>query len=65
MIYYGNLETITGIFIPEETRPQCAQFVVDALYAWYKQDLIVYVPGSDNYHYYKAYHCEEIMPPAP
>jgi hypothetical protein len=54
------LETIAGIFLFEETRPERAAFNLDALYAWNQQDIPVYVPDCDHYHYCKAGDDEEV-----
>jgi hypothetical protein len=58
----GNLETIAGVFVYKETRPERAAYLLDALYAWHKQDLFVYVPDRIDRDYRKIDNDEEISP---
>jgi hypothetical protein len=47
-IRYGRLETVSRIFLHQEAGSECAEYPVDAVYAWDQPDIYLYVsPGVD------------------
>jgi hypothetical protein len=51
-VFYGNMETVGGIFLYQKARSEGAEFNLDALHAWHQQDQPVYVPGGPDHHFY-------------
>jgi hypothetical protein len=46
---YGNLATDRGVFFYQEAGPQCAEYAMDAVYAWDQPDIHLHVSGGDHY----------------
>ena len=53
---HGHLETIRGVFIHQETRPQPGTNQVDEIHAWDEPHFIVDVHRGSAYHHYKTRH---------
>jgi hypothetical protein len=47
--HYGNLETDRGVLLYQEAGSECAEYPVDAVYAWDQPDLHFYVPRGDHF----------------
>ena len=43
-VNYGNLETDRGVLLYQEAGSECAEYPVDAVYAWDQPDLHFHVP---------------------
>jgi hypothetical protein len=46
---YGSLETDSRIFLHQEAGSECAEYPVDAVYAWDQPDLHFYVYRGDHF----------------
>ena len=47
-IRYGRLETVSRIFLHQEAGSECAEYAMDAVYAWDQPDFDLYVSGGDH-----------------